>query len=63
MKNRCVDLIYKVCTLVKDIIDVPLLVNMTLYPHNQEIKNAGIKTICEITECADLEGVSNHIKR
>lgn len=55
MKKLIVDLIFKVLTFTKDIVDIPLLVNLTLFP-NQEIKNAGIKTICEISDYADLEG-------
>ncbi len=55
MKKMIVDLIYKVLTYTKDIIDIPLLVNLTLFS-NQEIRNAGIKSICEISDPADLEG-------
>jgi hypothetical protein len=55
MKKFITDLIYKVLTYTKDIIDIPMLVNLTLFSH-QEIKNAGIKTICEISDPADLEG-------
>lgn len=55
MKKLITDFIYKVLSYTKDFIDIPLLVNLTLFP-NQEIKNAGIKTICEISDPADLEG-------
>eukprot|EP00347_Sterkiella_histriomuscorum_P015139 403358172 len=55
MKKLITDLIYKILSYTKDYIDIPLLVNLTLFP-NQEIKNAGIKTICEISDPADLEG-------
>ena len=55
MKKLIIDLIYKVLTYTKEYIDIPLLINLTLFP-SQEIKNAGIKTICEISDPADLDG-------
>ena len=55
MKKLIVDLISSVLTYTRDIVDIPLLVNLTLFPY-QEIKNIGIKTICEISDPADLEG-------
>ncbi len=55
MKKNITDLIFKVLTYTKDIIDIPLLINLTLFP-NQEIRNAGIKTLCEISEPSDIEG-------
>ena len=47
---------------VKDTIDIPLLINLTLSPY-QEFRNAGIKTICEISDSADIEGKPKAIDR
>mmetsp|Transcript_13540 Transcript_13540/g.13277 ORF Transcript_13540/g.13277 Transcript_13540/m.13277 type:complete len:166 (+) Transcript_13540:1738-2235(+) len=59
MKKQVTDLLYKMLSQVQDIVDIPALINLTLSPF-QEIRNAGIKCICEISDNADLEG---HSKR
>lgn len=55
MKKLIVDLIFKVLTYTKDKVDIPFLISLTLQPI-EEIRNAGIKTLCEISDSADLEG-------
>jgi hypothetical protein len=62
MKKLITDLLYKILMFAKDIVDIPLLINLTLCPY-QEFRNAGIKTICEISESADLEGKPRSVDR
>jgi len=58
MKKLITDLFYKVLNLAKEVVDVAFLVNLTLCPY-QELRNAGMKAFCEVTEVADLERVGS----